>query len=274
MGTLNFSSVNSLDDLSKLPIHPLISIHRPIDSVAFENLKADMLENGQKEPVYTWRGALVDGRGRIAAAREIGWHYLAVQSLDGLTPNDLIDYAWELQMTEGSHRSRQSIGQKAMAAYRLYRLMRDPQSPEYPVPRVDQHVIAKRIHVGNGSITRAGTVYKYGTKEDIDAVDRGEVAVNAAARYVNQARHKSLSKGTKSLKDFTERTRSNMMASPNKARANAISTIGIMGMVLHEHRNAPLPAPSVAEQWVTELEGTIQWLNDLRDKLLNGSGGQ
>jgi len=266
-GTLNYSAVFDLEQLSNLPIHPLATIYRPIDSVSFELLKTAMAEHGQQSDVSLWRGALVDGRARIVAARELGWHYLLVNLLDDMQPVDLIEHAWKLNYNDpAAHRFSHTIGQRAMAAYRLYRAMREPANKQYPVPRLEQKDMGQRLGVGNGSITRAGVIYRHGSKEDIEAVDSGEAQVATVSRYV-----RSEVKNTP-LENF--KARHSLTRSANMVRGNAISTIGTMGIVLKEHGNAPLPSPEVAEQWLTELEGTLQWLTDLRDKILNGRGGQ
>jgi hypothetical protein len=45
-----------------------------------------------------------------------------------------------------------------------------------------------------------------------------------------------------------------------------------MAIVLAEHKNAPLPPADIAQEWIEELEESLTWLNDLRDKLLASLG--
>lgn len=65
-------------DFSKLPlkVHAAAALFPPMTADEFEGLKKDIAEHGIREPLTAWKGELIDGRHRLAAAIATGvdWH--------------------------------------------------------------------------------------------------------------------------------------------------------------------------------------------------------
>ena len=52
-----------------LPFHPVASLFPLVTGPEYEALKADIAAHGRREPVWTWQGAIIDGRNRYRACR-------------------------------------------------------------------------------------------------------------------------------------------------------------------------------------------------------------
>ena len=54
------------------PIHEVCAIFPMMNPDEFAGLKADIKTNGQREPVWTHQGKIIDGRNRLKACQELG----------------------------------------------------------------------------------------------------------------------------------------------------------------------------------------------------------
>src|SRR5690606_11005553 len=59
--------------------HPYADIFPWIEGSAFDELKADIAKNGVLEPIVFLDGAILDGRNRYMAARDLGIEYPRVE---------------------------------------------------------------------------------------------------------------------------------------------------------------------------------------------------
>src|SRR5690606_30090176 len=55
-----------------LTIHPVANLFPEMGAAEFTQLVDDIREHGQREPIITWRGQVVDGRHRLRACTELG----------------------------------------------------------------------------------------------------------------------------------------------------------------------------------------------------------
>jgi hypothetical protein len=55
-----------------LPFHAVASLFPLMEGKDFEDLKADIQAHGQREPVWTHEGAIIDGRNRYRACQDLG----------------------------------------------------------------------------------------------------------------------------------------------------------------------------------------------------------
>ena len=169
----------------KLPVdvHPVANVFPMMDREAFEALKADIAEHGQREPVTFWRDQLIDGRNRYLACLELKIDPLE-QMLDDDHP-DPIGYVMSLNL----HRRHLTTSQRAMVAAKLATLQNGSNRYEakvggqnYPPTSVD--TAAEMLKVSPKSVKHARTVADRGAAPLVEAVERGEVPVSLAAKLV------------------------------------------------------------------------------------------
>lgn len=265
-------------EVARLPLHPLTRMLRPIKGPPFTVLAKDLAENGQMLPIYTWNGALLDGRARLRATIEAGVQHVLVKDKSSLTPEELVGWYWYINNVYSATRKDDNVGQRALAGYRLFMLGHETQSRKYPVPRMRQDEVANIVRVGRTSIYRAGVLFSARAEDLIEQVDTLVMDLNTAVHLVKE-RGEAPTVGGGGARTAMYNSRA-MQASansankktPNTVRAHALHTVSTMAIVLAEHKNAPLPPADIAQEWIEELEESLTWLNDLRDKLLASLG--
>jgi hypothetical protein len=60
------------DSVPELPLHPVADLFPAMTDAEYEELKADIQENGLHVPISTYQGQIIDGRHRDRACREVG----------------------------------------------------------------------------------------------------------------------------------------------------------------------------------------------------------
>lgn len=167
--------------------HRFAELFPLLDDKALHDLATDIAENGLREPVVLFEGLILDGRNRYRAARlaEVECRY---SIFDPTVDGDPL--AWVL--SKNLHRRHLNESQRAMVAGRLAKLRRgrpsewnrnrDDKPANLPeLSDVKQEEAAGLLHVSERSVRTARRVLDKAAPEVIAAVDRGEVAVSAAA---------------------------------------------------------------------------------------------
>ncbi len=93
----------------KFKFHPVTELFPLMSDDEFSELKTDISQKGQREPVWTYQGQVIDGRNRIKACTELGIEP-KTQEWDGR--GSLVGFVVSLNL----HRRHLSSGQKAMVA--------------------------------------------------------------------------------------------------------------------------------------------------------------
>jgi len=151
-----------------------------IEGPAFQELKADIAKNGVLEPIVFLDGAVLDGRNRYVAARELGIEYPRVE-YEGDDPLGFV-------IAKNLARRHLSESQRAMVASRLAKLPKGAnQHTAIAVSSATQEQAAATLNVSVDAVQRARKVVDHGAPELIAAVDAGAVSVSAAHRDVSQA---------------------------------------------------------------------------------------
>jgi hypothetical protein len=55
-----------------LPFHEVANLFPLLEGKDFEDFKADIATNGQRDDVWTWQGKIIDGRNRARACEDLG----------------------------------------------------------------------------------------------------------------------------------------------------------------------------------------------------------
>jgi hypothetical protein len=180
-----------------MEFHPVASIFPMMSVEEFKALKESLQARGQRNPIYTHEGKIVDGRNRYQACVELGLTP-RYEAWDG--KGLLVDFVWDLnagrrQLTGGALRlaaGRYTIEREKEGKQRQTSVLRRGDSPSRPIGRdgnlkeladfgSSRSKAAQKFGVGEGSVQRAITVLKQGAPELVQAVETGQTTVHAAA---------------------------------------------------------------------------------------------
>jgi ParB-like chromosome segregation protein Spo0J len=157
---------------AELKFHPLADIFPLIEGAEFEELVADIEAHGLREPVVVFEDMILDGRNRARACKAAGIEptFIVYQG------DDPVSYVVSLNL----HRRHLSESQRAMVAAKLATLKRG-DNQHSPIGETSQARAAQLLNVGKRSVERAAEVRDHGAAELVQAVERGDVSVTAAA---------------------------------------------------------------------------------------------
>lgn len=162
--------------------HPYAELFPWIDGPAYEELKADIAKNGVLEPIVFLDGAVLDGRNRYMAARDLGIEYPRVE----YRGDDPLGFVISLNLK----RRHLSESQRGMVASKLAKMdhggdRRSDQAANLPVGPT-QAEAARLLNVSERTLRTARHVHEAGAPELVAAVETGKVTVSAAAVIAKQ----------------------------------------------------------------------------------------
>lgn len=179
------------DAPEELQFHPAAELF-PLstDGKDFKDFKEDIRINGQGEPIRMFEGKILDGRRRYLACMELGIEPLVEEwKFDG-SP---FAFAASLNF----HRRHLKSSQRALVAAKLKkmyeeaaqrRMHNEKRKDDPPMTSLEGAKVeaaeqaAKQLNVGKDSLYKAQKVLNKGTPELQQAVESGELSVNAAAK--------------------------------------------------------------------------------------------
>lgn len=186
-----------------------------IEGPAFQELKADIAKNGVLEPIVFLDNAILDGRNRYVAARELGIEYPRVE-YEG---NDPLGFV----IAKNLARRHLSESQRGMVAAKLAKLK--PGDNQYTVGAANlrNHQAAEMLNVSPRTVETARKVVNEGAPELVAAVESGAVSVSAAADVATLPKPEQaeiVARGEKEILEAAKRLRSEKV---EKKRAEKIA---------------------------------------------------
>ncbi len=162
--------------------HEYANLFPMMQGEALDGLRADIRQNGVREPVVFLDGAILDGRNRYMCARDLGIEYPRVE----FGGEDPLGYV----ISHNLHRRHLTESQRASVAAKLANMGQGRPSDkganlhlfqeQAPAP-VTIAQAAEMLNVSERSVKSARKVHDQGAPELIAAVDAGSVSVSAAA---------------------------------------------------------------------------------------------
>lgn len=167
----------------KYEFHPLANIFPLIEGQAYQDLMADVMKYGVREPIWLYEGKVLDGRNRLRAAEAMGAKY-DTRIYEGDDPAGFV-------ISLNLHRRHLTESQRAAVAAKLANLkVGDNQHKAGPANLPDHSIsqaqAAEMLNVSERSVRAAAKVLHDGDEELVHAVERGDVAVSAAAKVAER----------------------------------------------------------------------------------------
>jgi N6-adenosine-specific RNA methylase IME4 len=155
-----------------LEFHALATLFPLLDGAGFDELVADIRAHGLREPIVMFEGKVLDGRNRYRACVEAG----VEPTFTVYQGDDPVAYVISLNL----RRRHLDESQRAMVAAKLATLKPgDNQYHPKEGPSIEE--ASRLLNVGHASVERGKIVQRDGASELVQAVERGEVSVSAAA---------------------------------------------------------------------------------------------
>ena len=156
--------------------HPATNLFPMLVDAELGELAADIEANGQRLPIITWRGLIIDGRNRAEACARVGvepW----------ITEEDFADEAEAVRFVTSTniHRRHLSESQRAMVGGKLATGSWGGDRSKVPVGTLSQRDAAEATNSSPRSVKRARKVLNEGAPELAAVDDAGNVPVSTAA---------------------------------------------------------------------------------------------
>ncbi|MGE9266405.1 hypothetical protein ACQKHB_23035, partial [Escherichia coli] len=161
--------------------HEYANLFPMMEGEAYKSFVEDVRQNGVREPIVFMGEAIIDGRNRYMAARDLGIVYPRTE-YEGDDPLAFV-------ISHNLNRRHLTESQRAMVASKLATMRQGSRTDlehSESFPEVSQSDAAKLLNVSDRSIRTAKTVQEQGTPELVAAVESGKVSVSAAAVIAKQ----------------------------------------------------------------------------------------
>ena len=225
-----------------LDIHPLCEMFPLMSDAELVDLTADIKTNGLREPLKLFDDQILDGRNRYTAllSAELPIPYRVFTGTEAEALNYVI--------SKNLKRRHLDTSQRAMVAARIANMRQGERTdlPSIDGKSISQSAAADMLHVGVATVERAAMVSEAGVPEVTDAVQKGELAVSAAAVIARQEPEVQLQivkAAPKERKAAVRKLRAHHPA--GSSRANAERRAYVEAMTAQRITYVP-PAPSVA----------------------------
>lgn len=205
-----------------MKIHKAAEIIPPMTGEEYEALKSDIKKNGLIHPIMMFEGAILDGRNRERACRELG----VTPDRAEFTGDDPIAYVLSMNV----HRRHLNASQLAMIGAKIATLRQGQKKADAQFCASSQSEAAKDLDVSRRSIQQATKVLSNGIPELAHTVEEGKMAVSEAAEIATldaDTQKDILASPTKKQrKQKTDREQRRQIKDPrSKPRADRMASI-------------------------------------------------
>lgn len=160
--------------------HPLANIFPLIEGHAYNELRADVMKHGVREPIWIYEGQILDGRNRYRAASSQGVEFEVREYLG----DDPVGFVVSLNL----HRRHLTESQRAAVAAKLANMPlggAQYRSANLQTDQISQADAANLLNVSTRSVASAKKVIEEAAPELVQAMDEGRASVSAAASLLS-----------------------------------------------------------------------------------------
>lgn len=173
-----------------IPFHPLAEAFPLIEGVQFNELVAAIKENGLREAITLFEGAILDGRNRYLACEAAGVAPRTEQFNGGDPIRFVVD--------KNINRRHLNESQRGLIAARLMNLKagdnQHPTEVAHQRATTSRKQAAELLDVSERTVTDSQTVLTRGAPEDIESIESGKTKVKTVANKI-----RSKSKGNQAM---------------------------------------------------------------------------
>ena len=205
-----------------MEVHRLCDLFPQMSTEEYEGLKADIAEHGLRQPIWTFRGEILEGRARYRACTELGITP-ATREWPGEDGPELVTFIMSLNY----HRRHLKPGQKAIIAAQAVdkfageaerikkerarqRAEAKKRGDPFQMERIDyadaRDLAARTAGVGRGYVHTAQKLLESKDAPDLAIkVQRGEITIPQARRELGRIeKRKDLDKKAELYRDFPD----------------------------------------------------------------------
>lgn len=188
MDRLPPASISLVPGRLTMKFHPYSEVFPLLNGADFDALVEDITRHGLREPLWIYKGQILDGRNRFLACQKAR----VKPATRKFTGDD--DAALAHVVSANVHRRHMDASQRAMAAARISTLRLGANQHSEGVPIGTGSGL---INASERSTKRARKVLEKGSESLIRAVDSGEIPVSRAAVVVDLPKREQLAAATK-----------------------------------------------------------------------------
>jgi len=155
--------------------HPLAGIFPLIEGKPYEDLMADIMKHGVREPVWLYEGQILDGRNRYRAAVAMGVDC----PFQEYTGQDATAFVVSLNL----HRRHLNESQRGMVAAKLANMPAHRPSINSANLQTSQSDAAEMLNVSTRTVAAASKIQDEAQEEVIHALESGKVSINLATQF-------------------------------------------------------------------------------------------
>lgn len=156
--------------------HRLANLFPLIEGQAYQDLMADVLRHGVREPVWLYEGQVLDGRNRYRAAQAMGVE-CPFREYEG---QDATAFVVSINL----HRRHLTESQRALVAAKLANLENGQKasSANLQSTAISQADAAEMLNVSTRTVASAKKIIDEAPQEVVQAVERGAMSVSLASK--------------------------------------------------------------------------------------------
>lgn len=255
--------------------HPAADLFPMMDAAALVDLAEDIRQHGLREPVVLHPdGRIIDGRNRYRACGMAGVEP-RFRTWDG--EGSLVGYVVSLNL----HRRHLSDSQRAMVGARIRPMFEEeararmlagkPTDPRANLPEGDagrsREQAAAAVQVSPRSVEHASKVLRDGATELVEAVERGEVAVSAAAavaKLSQEEQREVVGRGREAVVEVAKQVRTEGPGAYLRPKLNTAALDRFIGAAIDAARAAANATDEQVDA-LTANEGRLDGLRRARD---------
>lgn len=215
-----------------MEFHPIANCFHLLDDEELEKLARDIRANGLRHPVVLFENKILDGRNRFRACQMAAIRPTTVEFKGSW------DEAITFVTSENLNRRHLTSSQRAMAATRLASLKlganqhSDAATPDLEGASIEapsvvpQAEAARQLRVSRSAVQRARQVMERGAPELVEAVEKGEVSVAAAAKLTElpkEEQREIVAAGTEKVKEKASELRAKPTLRPEPVEDSALA---------------------------------------------------